>query len=322
MDQDTAISSLAVQVTSRCNRQCVHCYSPRAHDGKFVELPIRILSDIAHDAALLGLDSVVLLGGEPLIRADIVEVVRVFSGHGLSVDIATNGLLLNQQMLIGLRDAGLGCVAISIDGFGDGSSRMHGGKHFDQLINCLESVRQIGLRVRVSTVATSLNLSELEPLADALDGWCDLHKINFYTPAGPAGTKIWLGPQVWTAHSRSLRSKAADGTRQTPLEVQDPFVIGEPQQPVCRLVAPFIDANGETYPCVVLLGTSMSIGSVRRNQFSELWQSEWHFARTANHCIGYSQLLGRDPDYEYSLDLAIPKQWTLTCPLLCTRKEI
>ncbi len=114
---------LRVSLTDRCSLRCAYCMPA---DGvpwiaKDSILSTDELVRVARVAAGLGITEVRLTGGEPLLRRDVVDVVRrmaeieLSSGEGtLEVSLTTNGIRL-AELAPALRDAGLARVNVSID---------------------------------------------------------------------------------------------------------------------------------------------------------------------------------------------------------------
>jgi cyclic pyranopterin phosphate synthase len=125
-----AITDLRLSVTDRCNYRCVYCRS--GEEGvNFTELPIAEYLRMVRLFVGLGVEKVRLTGGEPLLRAGLVDLVselsqlktaygaddeRVAEGEGEPLDLAltTNGHLL-EGMAKDLKAAGLGRVTVSMD---------------------------------------------------------------------------------------------------------------------------------------------------------------------------------------------------------------
>ncbi len=111
------INYLRISLTDKCNLRCVYCmpeditFRPRAEllqDDEIVRL-VRIFAD-------LGFEKIRLTGGEPTVRANVVEIVRqIAATPGIrTVGMTTNGLLLD-RLAQPLADAGLQRVNVSID---------------------------------------------------------------------------------------------------------------------------------------------------------------------------------------------------------------
>lgn len=112
------INYLRVSVTDRCNLRCVYCMP---EDGVEVADHTSILSyeeiiKVIKAGVKRGIRKIRLTGGEPLVRKDIIDLVRAISAIPEIDDLAltTNGILL-PKMAMDLKEAGLNRVNISLD---------------------------------------------------------------------------------------------------------------------------------------------------------------------------------------------------------------
>lgn len=112
------ITYLRVSVTDRCNLRCTYCmpeaglpWIPKAEILSYEEI-----GRIVRAAAKIGVRSIRLTGGEPLIRRDLARLVEIVAGTPGIDDVAlsTNGLLL-AELARPLREAGLRRVNVSLD---------------------------------------------------------------------------------------------------------------------------------------------------------------------------------------------------------------
>lgn len=111
------INYLRISVTDRCNLRCVYCMP--AEGIKLIShneiLSYDEIFEVAKTAVSLGVDKIRITGGEPLVRKDIVELVRMIGTLGLKdFGMTTNGIYLKKYAQA-LKDAGLHRVNISLD---------------------------------------------------------------------------------------------------------------------------------------------------------------------------------------------------------------
>lgn len=108
------ILSLRISITNRCNVQCFYCH----HDGivaQNYEMTPDEIYKVAKIAKMIGVNKIRLSGGEPLIRDDIVEIVKKISDLKFKdISITTNGVLLGNYAK-SLVEAGLNRVNVSFD---------------------------------------------------------------------------------------------------------------------------------------------------------------------------------------------------------------
>lgn len=108
------------ECTTRCNLNCRHCGSDCSKDSSCTDMPL--------DDFLKALDTidkvpenftVVLTGGEPLLRKDIEICGREIRKRNMKWSMVTNGYLYDKEKHILLLNAGLGALTISLDGLKD-----------------------------------------------------------------------------------------------------------------------------------------------------------------------------------------------------------
>jgi cyclic pyranopterin phosphate synthase len=112
------LSNLRLSVTDRCNLRCAYCM-PEEEYTWLAKRSILSFEEIARVVGVfssLGVNKVRITGGEPLLRRELANLVRLLAANARIADLAltTNGVLLVEQARA-LRDAGLGRVTVSLD---------------------------------------------------------------------------------------------------------------------------------------------------------------------------------------------------------------
>jgi radical SAM enzyme (rSAM/lipoprotein system) len=113
---------------------------------------------------------IIITGGEPLVREDIVECCRAIRDHGFPWGMVTNGLYLTPELLHQLVDAGMHAMTISLDGLEENHNWMRGNKDsFRAVSDAIDLLREEPNIVwDIVTCATEHNFSELPALRDFL----------------------------------------------------------------------------------------------------------------------------------------------------------
>ncbi len=112
------IHYLRISVTDRCNFRCSYCMPaegvPMLPHSSI--LTYEEIVDLVREGVILGIDKVRLTGGEPLLRRNIVGLVRALAGlDGLKdLSMTTNACKL-PELAVSLREAGLRRINISLD---------------------------------------------------------------------------------------------------------------------------------------------------------------------------------------------------------------
>jgi radical SAM protein with 4Fe4S-binding SPASM domain len=163
-------------LTYRCNLACEHCYldagaRPQVASESFADRTelgtadcLRIVDEIASFAP----DALTILtGGEPLLRRDILEIVRHAHDSGLWVVVGTNGVKVTAHLAAVLRDAGVRGMSLSLDALDparhDAFRRVRGAWH-----NTVEGAKILAAAALPFIVQTTVgrhNVDELEALA-------------------------------------------------------------------------------------------------------------------------------------------------------------
>ena len=169
-----AITDLRVSVTDRCNYRCVYCRT--GNEGAlFSELPIADYLRMVRQFVALGVEKVRLTGGEPLLRAGLLEMVaelsqmRTLDGQPLDIALTTNGHLL-AGLAQPLKDAGLSRITVSMDAVDPETftaiTRVP--RSFDRVLEGIRAAGAAGLGpVKVNCVLLrGFNDSQIEAFAD------------------------------------------------------------------------------------------------------------------------------------------------------------
>lgn len=162
-------SMVSVDVTERCNLRCAHC---RSHLGAY-DPPFEKLARYVAELGRLRPRILVFSGGEPLLRADLVDLVARATATGAAVQVNTNGTELDEGYAHRLADAGVTYVQVSIEGPPDLHESIRGPRTFDRALAACRSVLSSSMRLVVNTTVSRANLESIEPLGTLLFGGHD-----------------------------------------------------------------------------------------------------------------------------------------------------
>jgi radical SAM protein with 4Fe4S-binding SPASM domain len=163
-------------LTYRCNLACEHCYldagaRPQVATPEFsdrgeldTEQCFRVIDEIA---AFAPEALTILTGGEPLLRRDILPIVRRAASRGLWVVVGTNGVSITASLARILLGAGVRGMALSLDALDpephDRFRRVRGA--WANTVEGARILREAGLPFIVQTTVAAHNVDELEALA-------------------------------------------------------------------------------------------------------------------------------------------------------------
>jgi radical SAM protein with 4Fe4S-binding SPASM domain len=155
------------RVTRFCNLDCINCTSERHPHHSGAELSTSEGMEMIRDLAAFQIPELHFGGGEPLLRADLFELVAYAREWGIEPSLLTNGTLVTLANAEKLRGAGLHRVSILLEGIGREVDRHRGMPGtFNAVLEAYANCEAAGL---AAEIRTPLNRSSYSELADILD---------------------------------------------------------------------------------------------------------------------------------------------------------
>jgi radical SAM protein with 4Fe4S-binding SPASM domain len=286
-------------LTYRCNLACEHCYldaggTPLVRTENFAdrsELDTEECFNVIDDIAAFAPECLTILtGGEPLLRRDILEIVRRAADRGLWVVVGTNGVRITENVAQRLADAGARGVSLSLDALDperhDRFRRVRGA--WQNTVEGAQILTRTGLPFIVQTTAGAHNLDELEAIADfayerlAAKVW----NLYFLVPTGRGQFVSDITPEQYDEVLAALYSiqrkyerrmlvnakcaphyvKTLLSNNQPPTRTYSGGAGGCPAGTHYMGIRP----NGDVTPCPYL---PVFAGNLRRSALSDLWSS-------------------------------------------------
>jgi len=156
--------------TRRCNLHCAHCYTDSADRDYPGELSTDEALALVDQLSAAGSPVLLISGGEPLRRPDLLQVAAHARDQGMRVVLSTNGTLITHNTAAQLARIGVSYVGISIDGRPDVHDRFRGLRGaFDASMQGVEACRSAGLKVGLRVTLTRSNLDDLPWLFDLME---------------------------------------------------------------------------------------------------------------------------------------------------------
>jgi AdoMet-dependent heme synthase len=289
-------------LTYRCNLACEHCYldagaKPAVGTENFAdrsELGTEECYKVIDEIAAFAPECLTILtGGEPLLRRDILEIVKRAAERGLWVVVGTNGVRVSENVAQRLSEAGARGLSLSLDALDPERHdrfRMVRGA-WQNTVEGAGILNRTGLPFIVQTTAGSHNLGELDAIADfayerlAAKVW----NLYFLVPTGRGQFVSDMTPSQYDEVLDALHriqgryqrrmlvnAKCAPHYIKTVLESPDPE-----NHPIrtysggaggCPAGTHYlgIRPNGDVTPCPYL---PVFAGSIRRTSLTEIWSS-------------------------------------------------
>ena len=109
---DRTVTNLRISLTSRCNLRCIYCHAEGEVDPQ-EQMSAEDIAELIQVGVKFGIKNIKFTGGEPLLRRDLLEIIRSVP-PGVESSMTTNGTLLAAKAAA-LKEAGLARVNVSLD---------------------------------------------------------------------------------------------------------------------------------------------------------------------------------------------------------------
>jgi len=264
--------SAQIDLTYRCNEQCVHCYLDHDDHGEMSTVEIKnLLSEMAEAGVFI----LTLSGGEIFMRKDFFEILEHARALTFCIKLKTNAVLVREKQAARLRDLGVESIQVSIYSHRpevhDAITKVPGSLR--RSVDAIRFLRSQGLKVVIANVLMTGNMRDhhgVRALADEL------------------GARYTLDPTITPMMDgdRSILDLKADVSELRTL-FRDEAYVGNAEEFCAPPPAPseevmdslpcsaghtgcYVSPYGEFYPCVAF---PLSCGNVRQQSFIDIWRN-------------------------------------------------
>jgi MoaA/NifB/PqqE/SkfB family radical SAM enzyme len=268
-----------------CNARCTYCNSPNRPDDP---LPTDTHRRVLAEFARLGTVRVKFLGGEPLLRPDVGELVAEVRRLGMRAAMVTNGLLVPQRLDV-VRQ--LDELVISLDGREAAHDGQRGAGSWRRVMRGIEAAASTGVDFFLTAVVTRQSAGEVDWLLDTarrLGVMVNLQVLQAGDELYGPGARAARPPDEVTRAvlARLVEAKAAGApvlftTRSYRRTLAWPdFELERVERPgqvsPCTAGRYFlqVEPNGDLYPCVLHVGTFRA-RNVVRDGVEAAWRHAW-----------------------------------------------
>jgi len=198
-----------VQVTRKCNQECVFCAAPASDD----ELTMDEIKTKIDELKSHGTTDLMITGGEPTLRDDLIDILRYGADSGFpEMQIQTNGTSLDPERLRAIRslNANIG-FNVSLDTHKKsiyGKITGHP-ENFKKLITCLKDISRLNMHAYPTVVISSLNYRDLPGLMMFIGKELSYMKhisLNYIDPRCRALENPWTVPRYSETELHILRA--------------------------------------------------------------------------------------------------------------------
>ena len=280
------------EATLRCNAFCEVCGSRCGEKDMPDELSAEEIRGLfrriaeACDAKNIMIN---VTGGEPLLRRDLFDIMEYAVSLGFKWGIVTNGTLITDRVVEGLRKSRVSSFSISIDGMRevhDRVRRLPGA--FDRIREGLFRLRKVeSLEHRmITTIVSRHNIHQLEELKEYMKTLpVDIWRVGMVDPIGRAKDEDWLllGPEGVKTYVDFLRRAKAEALPFTVTTTCSHYLGGDDaavrDMPFTCFAGKQLGSvlsNGDIFVCAnVPRRPELIQGNIRTDDFVDVWENRY-----------------------------------------------
>ena len=281
--------ALLAEVTYRCPLQCPYCSNPLELGKYRQELDTATWVRVFGEAAELGVVQLHLSGGEPLVRRDILELVRGASQVGLYTNMSTGATVADDAMLEKLRQAGLDHLQVSLlDTDPQSNDRLAGAQSFDRKRKAVLGAKRLGFPVTLNVVLHRQNLDRIGEVIALAEEW-QVNRLELahtqYTGWAFRNRAALMPTRQQLAHAHEVVEQArAAGTGGVDILHVLPDYYFEQYPKACLqgwgMVSMSVAPDGLVLPCQTAREIpGLEFPSVTEHSLEEIWENAPIFNR-------------------------------------------
>lgn len=174
---------LVISPSMKCNLNCFGCYAGMYKKDE--DLPYEVLDRVLDEAKEMGVYFVVISGGEPFFRKDLLQLFE--KHHDMAFHVFTHGGLLDERLVSKLAELGNILPAISVEGLKEETDRRRGEGHYGRVLKAMRLLKEAGILFGYSATMTRQN-ADMMVSDEFVDHWidrgCTVGWYFLYTPVG------------------------------------------------------------------------------------------------------------------------------------------
>lgn len=278
------IASLQLELSSRCNERCIHCYIPNGKKNHGIDMPLEKFKKVVDEFAEMGGIHITLSGGEALLHKDIVKMLHYCREKDLKISVLSNLIKLTDDEIKAMKETNISLVQTSL-------YSMNPEKHdfittvkgsFEKTKNAIERLVAADVPVQISCPLMKANkdgYKEVLKYAQSLKikaqtdyimmAQADLDTANLANRLSIEETEKVINDIIdydfnYATDIENLRPVSHD------IEFDRERYLA---QPVCGVGYDncCVTANGDVYPCAGW--QDYVLGNVYRQSLKEIWEN-------------------------------------------------
>ena len=274
------LSSFQIELTSKCNERCVHCYIP--HKYKLYNIEDNLYYSTLEQLSKMGVLSVTLSGGEPMLHPHFKDFLRAAKKYDFYVNILSNLTLLDDETIQIMKEGNVSSVQVSlysmIPEHHDAITKLPGS--FEKTKAAILKLIENDLPLHVSCPTMKGNKDDF---GDVLR-WCHEHKIRAQTDYIMMAQYNHETENLANRLSVEEAGKVTSSIMADDLDYQTSILAPDfiqrckenqfnPERRLCGvgISSCCMVANGNVYPCAGW--QEMVLGNLNETPLQEIWNN-------------------------------------------------
>jgi len=326
-----------IYVTNACNAKCFFCLPNSLRKGQD-ELSKNEVINLIREFARIGVKRIALTGGEPTLRDDLFEFIKVGAKLGIRMYVETNGDI-GKDYIFRMKESGLSVLNLSLDG---SSAEMHDEIRgiaglFNKNLNAIRYASKTGLDVRVYSTVSMRNIESVIKIPDLFLNLKFQRRVRVLTfaPFMPVGRgalykDLVVPPNIWKKFCDELEKKRRHYKNIVPIRYE-PIMVSRKMVKKLKILYDgkdifclardktymYVSSTGQVFGCVLSVGSQFTLGNIRESTIQSLWLNSqgWNIfgSTTCTACAL------RMKDFSSSIANFVNRhhgRLTLICPLI------
>jgi radical SAM protein len=199
VDFDQTPFTVAWEVTRACAYACIHCRAEAQPKRDRRELSTEEGFRLIDELVDVGLPILIVTGGDPMMRADLFELIRYATGRGLRVALSpTATKLVTPDRLRAAREAGVARIQMSLDGSRPEVQDAFRGRpgSFRRTLGILDDIRSAGISLQIGTTVSRYNVDDLDAIARVVGEYgAVMWSLFLLVPTGRGRREDMISPE-------------------------------------------------------------------------------------------------------------------------------
>lgn len=205
--QPRPLNKVVIHITWQCNLKCVHCYARDQKIGE-PEMDATTIRKLITDFSEMGVHQIVISGGEPLLREDILDMIPQCDSK---IVLITNGTMVDSNIAIKIKEK-FDEVSVSIDGPDRKTHELFRGKNsFDSAIAGVKLLKETGIEsLSICTTVTTANMNKMLDMLDLAQSLnCDI-SFGRFIPTNQHQSYLLPSGEAYSAVTQRIYQKYSD----------------------------------------------------------------------------------------------------------------